>query len=91
MKVDGKIGRLKQSGNLVPDSRNKILNLEKRKERKDLSVIPNISPFSRERCRWNFKGRNHSSCPSFLLCNMERKDTLFLASPYITLPESLVQ
>lgn len=38
MKVDGKIGRLKQSGNLVPDSRNKILNLEKRKERKDLSV-----------------------------------------------------
>lgn len=91
MKVDGKIERLKQSGNLVPDSRNKILNLEKRKERKDLSVGPNTSPFSRERCRWNFKGRNHSSCPSFLLCNMERKDTLFLASPYITLPESLVQ
>lgn len=45
MKVGGKIGRLKQSGNLVSDSRNKILNLEKRKERKDLSVHLIVLPF----------------------------------------------
>lgn len=33
-RIDEKIGRVKQSGNLMPDSRNKILNLEKKKGEK---------------------------------------------------------
>lgn len=33
-RIDEKIGRMKQSGNRVPDSRNKILNLEKKKGEK---------------------------------------------------------